>query len=141
MTPRSSDPSDPLATLQRLRAAERAQAAFYRALAGRAEAAGVAPLAERLQGLHADEQHHFSRLTARLLELGAAGAPLDPPRQDLPDLSEWEVVAREREQAEVREYASLLAAELDDHTRALVEEILTAERKHAELLGGKWMLA
>lgn len=138
MTPRSSDP---LVTLQRLRAAERAQAAFYRALAVAAEEAGDAPLAERLQGLHADEQHHFSRLTARLLELGAAGAPLDPPRQDLSDLSEWEVVAREREQAEVREYAALLASELDDHTRALVEEILTAERKHAELLGGKWMLA
>jgi rubrerythrin len=135
------DPADAIATLQRLRAAERAQAAFYRALAAAAEAADDAPLAERLQGLHADEQHHFSRLTARLLELGSAGAPLNPPRPNVPPLPEWEAVARGREETEVREYASLLAAELDDHTRALVEEILAAERKHAELLGGKWMLA
>jgi len=58
---------DALEALHEARAAEKEQAAFYRRLAAEAEALGDDALAERLNGLHADEQHHLSRLTARSL--------------------------------------------------------------------------
>ena len=64
--------------LQEGRQRERAQALFYRILAGEAEVSGDQAAAERLNELLADEQHHVSRLTARILELG--GAPLEPAR-------------------------------------------------------------
>ena len=64
--------------LEQARAAEKAQALFYRALAAEAEARGNERLSERLNELHADEQHHLSRLTARLLELGATPDDLSP---------------------------------------------------------------
>ena len=124
--------------LAEARAAEKEQALFYRALAKLAEDAGDAVLSERLNELHADEQHHVSRLTARLLELGE-------PLEDLADLQPmrrplegWEADAAPREAAEVRRYEALAAETLDAQTRRIVEEILSTERHHAEELGGKW---
>lgn len=128
-----------LAQLHTARGAEREQALFYRALATAAEAAEDAPLSERLNGLHADEQHHLSRLTARLLELGEELDPLPPPSLPEVGLEAWEPLAREREQVEAERYDALLAHELDAHTRRMLSEFLAAERQHAELLGGKFM--
>ena len=56
------------ALLEASRLREKAQTLFYRALAAQAIAAGDDDASERLNDLHADEQHHLSRLTARLLE-------------------------------------------------------------------------
>ncbi len=132
---------DPIAALQMCRQAEKEQATFYRALAAAAEDVGDAVLSERFNELHADEQHHFSRLTARLLELGAS--PAEPGRNAAPSapLDGWEVLARRRERDEVRRYEILLVQPLDEATRALAEQILDTERHHAEQLGGKWMPA
>jgi rubrerythrin len=127
--------------LQAARRAEKAQALFYRALAAAAEERGDAALSERLNELHADEQHHLSRLTARLLELGA-------PLPELPSggaqgkLQTWEDAARLREAAEVSRYEGMLArGEADEQTAALLREILDTERHHAAELGGKWTAA
>jgi rubrerythrin len=128
-------------SLARARAAEKDHALFYRSLASQAEDRGDAALSERLNGLHADEQHHLSRLTARLIELGHPLAELEGVRAAAPALDGWEEVARPREQAEVERYEAILGEPLDPHTRALVEEILTTERHHARELGGKWMPA
>jgi rubrerythrin len=117
---------------------EREQAHFYRALAVNAEAVADDPLSERLQELHADEQHHLSRLSARLLELGHPSNPATVPAISIPLLSGWEAVAREREAVEVQRYASLLDEDLDPATRKLVEQILEVERHHLRELGGKW---
>ncbi len=129
-----------IAALHDARLAEKAQTAFYRGLALKAEWAGDGKAAERLNGLLADEQHHFSRLSARLLELGETFA--DPP-QDSPtvDLETWETVARPRERAEIQRYERILALDLDSRTRRLIEEFLVAERSHESELGGKWMEA
>lgn len=119
------------------RRAEKDQAAYYRALAARAEQSADVAVAERLNGLLADEQHHLSRLSARLLELGAslpdleASGPLDPPPA-------WEEEARRREQSEVQRYESLLELELDRPTAAMIRGFLDVERRHADELGGKW---
>ncbi len=133
-----SMPFDPVRSLQECRAAEKEQALFYRALAAAAEARGDDALSERFNELHADEQHHVSRLTARLLELGASPAELAPPRADAAALEGWEDEARGREKEEVRRYEALLAGEPDPTTAALAREILETERHHAEELGGKW---
>lgn len=134
-------PDDLIHALQRARAAEKEHALFYRALAAAAEARGDAALSERLNELHADEQHHLSRLTARLLELGATPGDLSP-RVDSTDLDGWEDVARKREVGEVERYEALLAADVADaQTAALVREILDTERHHAAELGGKWTAA
>ncbi|HEU0012326.1 MAG TPA: ferritin family protein [Longimicrobium sp.] len=126
--------------LQQARAAEKAQALFYRALAAQAEERGDAALSERFNELHADEQHHVSRLTARLLELGAAPDEL-AASSGLVAMDGWEDAARAREEDEVRRYEALLEAEMDEATRALVREILETERHHAAELGGKWTTA
>jgi hypothetical protein len=150
--------------LHAARAAERVQALFYRALAtsagmqegdthagaraGRGES-GVSgehvdmpsDLAERLNGLHADEQHHLSRLTARLMELGEPLEELGPPSLPEVGLEAWESLARIREQVEIDRYESLLQQSLDEETQRMIEEFLKAERHHAESLGGKWMIA
>ena len=131
----------PIAALEEARAAEKEQALFYRALAADAEERGDAELAERLNELHADEQHHLSRLTARLLELGAGLADLTGVTAEAVEADRWEAAARIREGAEVLRYERLLEGELDDATRALVEEIVDTERHHAEELGGKWTMA
>ena len=127
--------------LQRCRAAEKEQALFYRGLAALAEQEDNAELSERLQGLHADEQHHLSRLSARLLEFGAVARDLPSSGRPVATLDGWETVARDRENEEIRRYEALLAADLDESTRSLILEILNTERHHAEELGGKWMPA
>jgi rubrerythrin len=123
------------------RRAEKEQALFYRALASRAEDDEDAQLAEDLNGLHADEQHHLSRITVRLVEL-------DEVLRDLGDVTapdggypDWKPRAREREQQEVERYRGFLERDLDAATRALMEEILTAEEHHAGALAGKYMNA
>lgn len=131
-------PDDLITALQRAREAEREHALFYRALAAAAEDAGDAALSERFNELHADEQHHLSRLTARLLELGATPDELRP-RVQAPPLDAWEAEARRRENDEVRRYEALLAAgTADAHTTSLLREMLSTERHHAAELGGKW---
>jgi rubrerythrin len=130
-----------LAELHGARAAERSQALFYRALATMAEQTEDAELAERLNGLHADEQHHLSRLSARLLEVGELLDDLGPPSLPEVGIEAWEPLAREREQVEIDRYVALLEQELDPTTRAMLGEFLFAERHHAESLGGKWMNA
>jgi rubrerythrin len=133
---------DIIRALQAARQAEKEQALFYRALAAEAERQGDAALGERYNELHADEQHHLSRLTARLLELGASPGDVALVRAPEPGLAGWEEAARIREEAEVMRYEALAAAQgLDGHTAALVAEILDTERHHAATLGGKWTKA
>jgi len=129
-----------LDALDAARLAEKLQARFYRALAALAEEAGDAGLAERLNGLHADEQHHLSRLTARLLELGRTSAGAEPAAPAV-DLVDWEGIARQREHAEVERYERLIEEDLDPRTRAMIEQFLAVERRHEAELGGKWMSA
>ena len=130
-----------LGALQAARRAEKEQALFYRALAAKAEERGDAALSERFNELHADEQHHVSRLTARLLELGAAPDDVSSLRADPAVLEGWEDQARAWETEEVRRYEELLAMGADADTEALLRVILDTERHHAEELGGKWTLA
>lgn len=127
--------------LNACRGAEKEQTLFYRALAAAAELRGDAAQAERLNALHADEQHHLSRLTARLIELG--GRPSDVSELGVPgaDLEGWEAAAREREREEVARYEALLEGPLDRATRRVVEEILESERHHARALAAKGMPA
>jgi rubrerythrin len=134
-------PDELIHALEDARAAEKAQALFYRALAAEAEERGEEAQSERLNELHADEQHHLSRLTARLLELGGSAADLAHVRPEATALDGWEAAARPREEAEVRRYQALAAAPLDEHTTRIIGEILDSERHHAEVLGGKWMPA
>ncbi len=120
---------------------EKAQTQYYRALAAAAEDEGNGPVAERLNALHADEQHHLSRLTARLLELGEAPQDLSslPPEEAV--YEGWEDVAREREGLEIEWYEGILRSIDDEHTREIIMEILESERHHRQELGGKWMPA
>lgn len=127
--------------LHAARQAEKEQALFYRALAAHAEDDRNDQLSEDLNGLHADEQHHLSRITARLVELNEVLQDLSStvaPDGNYPD---WKPGARQREQDEVARYRGLLERDLDAQTRALIEEILTAEEHHADALAGKYMSA
>ncbi len=130
-----------LAILEEGRVREKEQTLFYRRLASDAELRGEAELAERLNALHADEQHHLSRLTARLLELGGKPEEVDPSPLDSHTPDDWESVARSREEGEVDWYRGVLEKELDAATEVLVREILESEEHHARELGGKWMSA
>jgi rubrerythrin len=123
------------------RAAEKEQALFYRALAAQAEEAGDAEAVERLNGLHADEQHHLSRLSARLVELGEALDDLSDATPPAAVLRSWEAKARDREHDEAARYETLLQLDLDARTARMIDEFLDAERRHASALGGKWMQA
>jgi len=130
--------------LEMARAAERRQTRFYRALAAEAVEAGDLPGEDRLNDLHADEQHHLARLTARLLELGITPAPLAEPAGMASTLPwpEWEASARRLEEEEIRLYEEILGAGgLDNDTLGILEEILASERHHARVLGGKWVPA
>lgn len=127
--------------LEEARAAEKAQALFYRALAAEAEDRGDEALSERFNELHADEQHHVSRLSVRLMEMGAVLADIANLQGETVGMDGWEPVASVREQAEVARYEQLLQGEVDADTRALLEEILDTERHHAAELGGKWTTA
>ena len=130
-----------LEQLAEARRREKDQTLFYRALAAEAESSGDAAESERLNELHADEQHHLSRLTARILELGGTPEDLPGGLRDEP-LDGWRDRAGPREAAEVTFYESFLAMEgLDDATRGIVEEILASELQHRRHLGGKWMPA
>lgn len=128
--------------LSESRRREYEQTLVYRGLSVMAEVSGDAATAERLNELLADEQHHVSRLTARLLELGEIPEPFGEAPPDVPDLSDWEPVARRREEDEVAWYEAAVARlDHDPHTRMIFREILASERHHAESLGGKWMPA
>ena len=106
-----------------------------------AELAGDDTLSERFNALLADEQHHLSRLTARILELGGTpdefGEPLPLPST----LEGWEESARLREEEEVSWYVEAMARGLDHKSGDILQEILDSERRHAQELGGKWMSA
>lgn len=133
---------DPIEVLEEGRRREKSQTLVYRALAAEAESEGLPDLGERLNGLHADEQHHLSRLTARLLELGGRPDDLRDVPRPVVVLEGWEVEAREREREEVAWYEKALSdATMDDETREVLEEILESERQHEKILGGKWMPA
>jgi len=157
-----TEPVPPEAVLTALRAArgaEKSQTVFYRALALDAEAAGDPATAERLNGLLADEQHHLSRISARLLEWGQPLAgPADGesgtsgrrgndgrvdesigPVGGADRLAGWETAARTREHGEIERYEAILELALDERTRDMIVAFLDAERSHAESLGGKWM--
>jgi len=129
---------DVIRLLEQSRVAEKEQALFYRALAAQAEADREDDLSQRFHDLHADEQHHLSRLTARLIEIGRTPSDLTGVRSPSVDLREWESATRSRERLEVDRYAAIVALELDGPTRLLIEEILGVERQHAAELGGKW---
>jgi rubrerythrin len=134
-------PDDLITALQQARVAEKEHALFYRALAAAAEDRADAALSERFNELHADEQHHLSRLTARLLELGATPDDLQPSLEAA-GIDGWEDAARAREDDEVSRYEALLAAgTADAQTASLLREILDTERHHAAELGGKWTAA
>lgn len=128
--------------LRDARRAEKEQTLFYRALAAAADAAGDAALTERLNELLADEQHHLSRLTARLLELGVRPEPLDetfaPPNVAL---AEWADAARAHEAAEVARYEEVARLGPDSQTLRLIQQICETERRHLCELAGKWTLA
>ena len=130
-----------LEVLRRCREEERAQAHFYRALAAEAVDRDEAEMAERLNDLHADEQHHLSRLTARLLELGEPVGDLSHVERITAPFPEWQVIARRREAEEVARYQEILAGSLEAETRLVIDEILESELHHLEELGGKWMPA
>jgi rubrerythrin len=132
---------DVIRSLEQSRIAEKEQALFYRALAAIAEEGRQDDLSQRFHDLHADEQHHLSRLTARLIEIGRNPADLSTIRSPSVTLQGWEVSARERERVEVARYEALAHLDLDAHTHALIDEILGVERQHARELGGKWTLA
>jgi rubrerythrin len=120
---------------------EKEQTRFYRALAALAESAGDEALSERFNALLADEQHHLSRLTARILELG--GSAGDPEGSlELPTTLEgWEEVARAREEVEVEWYRGLISEEVDPTSGRIFREILESEEQHARELAGKWISA
>lgn len=126
--------------LEESRAAEKRQALRYRALAAAAEEQDL-ELAPRFHDLHADEQHHLSRLTARILELGGRPVDLGGVRQPPATLEGWQEEVKQWEAEEVSRYAELVERGFDDETDALIREILAVEEKHAEELGGKWTLA
>lgn len=127
--------------LQQGRARELEQALFYRYLSSDAEAAGDTAAAERLNDLLADEQHHVSRLTARLLELGEKPAEARPARPVVPPLDDWEADARRREAEEVAWYEAALTQVEEPATAAVLAGILASERHHREWLSGKWVPA
>lgn len=133
--------SDLMELLRRGRARERAQTRFYRLLSVEAEAAGDPATAERLNELLADEQHHVSRLTARLLELGGRPEGGAPEERLEVELEGWESEARRREAEEVAWYEEACGSVEDETTRGILDEILASERHHLEELGGKWMAA
>lgn len=130
-----------LEILEESRRREREQTLFYRSLAAAAETRGEAELAERLNALLADEQHHLSRLTARILELGGRPREIRLGPVGLRRFEDWEAAARGREEEEVSWYQAALKEPLDRETAALLVEILESEEHHGRELGGKWMPA
>ncbi len=132
---------DLLSLLSESRRREKAQTQYYRALAAAAESEGDGPVSERLNELHADEQHHLSRLTARLIELGETPEDLSSFPREEAIFRDWEQVARDRELREIEWYEEISAIIDDPATRDVILEILESERHHHRELGGKWMPA
>ncbi len=130
-----------LSLLTEGRRREKTQTLFYRQLAARAADEGREQDVERLNELHADEQHHLSRITARLLELGGAPADLSDVAAPETNLVDWEAEARRREGGEVAWYEKALTLDLDIDTRTTFTEIVGSERMHERDLRGKWMSA
>jgi rubrerythrin len=127
------------AALHEARALEKEQAQFYRVLSGLAEEQGRLEDVEALNGLLADEQHHLSRLSVRLVELGEELAPLSDAH--LPSdavYPSWQEVARIRERKEIARYQDILELELDAETKRMIQSFLAAEREHERHLGGKY---
>lgn len=132
--------SDLVGVLREACRRERAQALFYRELAGAAETAGDQQMAERLNELLADEQHHVARVTARILELGESVEGEAPP-VPATSLSTWLADAESREAAEVAWYEGVIDTLDDVATVGVLKEILASERNHLNALGGKWVAA
>lgn len=130
-----------VALLESCRKRERMQTQFYRGLVALAQEAGDAGLSERFNELLADEQHHLSRVTARILELGGIPGTFQDPLPAAPSLEEWEKEASVREEEEVAWYSGALTKALDDRSKEILREILISEREHARALGGKWISA
>lgn len=130
-----------IARLEILRRAEKEQALLYRSLAAHAEEIDP-PAAQRFHDLHADEQHHLSRLTARVLELGGRPDDLSGVFVDPGQDGDWQQVVAAREAQEIARYREELEnVGADDTTHALLSEILEVEEHHARDLGGKWTMA
>ena len=125
--------------LHEARALEKEQALFYRVLSAQAEEQGNAQDIEALNGLLADEQHHLSRLSVRLVELGEDLAPLSDVHMPSDAVyPTWQAVARIRERKEIARYEEILGLDLDAETRRMIEGFLEAERQHEEHLAGKY---
>jgi rubrerythrin len=134
MTPASYVPA-----LHEARALEKEQAQFYRVLSAQAEEHNHTEDIEALNGMLADEQHHLSRLSVRLVELGEELAPLSdehmPSEVVYPN---WHEVARIRERKEIARYEALLQQNLDAETAVVIRGLLETERQHEEHLSGKY---
>jgi rubrerythrin len=138
----TSDPTEAILTvLEGSRQREKHQTSFYRVLAVLAELAGDEALSERFNALLADEQHHLSRLTARILELGGTPGGFGDSILLPSTLKGWEGLARVREEEEVSWYAQVIEGGVDPQSRVILQEILDSEQRHAQELGGKWMSA
>jgi len=130
-----------LTLLEESRRREKAQALFYRRLAARSGVSGQAALVDRFNDLHADEEHHLSRLTARVFELDGVPEEVSGGEEEIPALDAWEKAARAREEAEVEWYRRVLEEPMDPETKRVFQEILESEEHHARELAGKWMSA
>jgi hypothetical protein len=134
MTPPAFAPA-----LHEARALEKEQALFYRMLSAEAENQGNVEDIEALNGLLADEQHHLSRLSVRLVELGEELAALSDEHMPSDAIYEsWREVARIRERKEVARYEEMLELPLDEATAAMIRGFLEVERAHEQHLGGKY---
>lgn len=134
MTPPSFVPD-----LHEARVLEKEQAQFYRVLSMQAEAAGNEADSEALNGLLADEQHHLSRLSVRLVELGEDLAALSDaimPSEAIYD--NWRDVARTRERNEIARYERILTLPLDEDTTKMIRGFLDVEKQHEQHLTGKY---
>ena len=134
MTPPAYAPA-----LHEARALEKEQAQFYRVLSAQAEEQGNVEDIEALNGMLADEQHHLSRLSVRLVELGEDLAALSDAHMPSDAVyPHWHEVARIRERKEIARYERMLELELDEETRNVVNGILDTERQHEQHLFGKY---
>lgn len=134
MTPASYVPA-----LHEARALEKEQAQFYRVLSTQAEDAGNLEDVEALNGLLADEQHHLSRLSVRLVELGEELAAFNDEHMHSEAVYEnWHDVARIRERKEIARYEAILALQLDTQTATMIRGFLDVERAHEKHLAGKY---
>jgi rubrerythrin len=125
--------------LHESRALEKEQAQFYRVLSTRAEEAGNTDDIEALNGLLADEQHHLSRLSVRLVELGEDLAPLSDEHMPSDALYDnWRDVARIRERKEIARYQEILKLSLDAETARMITSFIETEKQHEEHLAGKY---